>query len=541
MSMDRRSFLKGTLAVGGVAAAGALVGCSPAKQSESAAQAAADSEAADWLGSAPDVTVEECEESKQADVVIVGSALAGVLAAYAALKEGASVIVLERNGYPHISGSGIGFLNSRYQLENGQPEQNVYKIIADVFNQFQLRADISLLSLWGFHSGEILDAIEEDVLQPAGCPGNVPVQDIPADRAGQLAISENCHVDFDPEGNDSLEKFIFAFHDWIKENGGQIDVETCARKLVQAEDGTVTGLIATNAEGKYVYYEAAKGVVMCTGSYGGDERMLDAFCPDWLAKYAKTYNSYNARASETCPVTTTEKMDDGTGHKMMCWAGAVMEQIDPPVNSWFGTGYYWWPFLHVDVRGRRFMNESGSWLCTTHTLAELPDGVNYCWQIKPTNDFDMPMTVPTGIPLSAWEEVVESSHEYYEADTIKELADLIEVDKDTLVETIERYNELCVAGCDEDYGKLPKYLDPIDDPPYRAVKATINFYATANGVKCNNKLQVLDSNWDPIPGLYAAGNCVGWRMGSGYQDIVPGLCNALSLAHGYFAGKNCAA
>ena len=63
----------------------------------------------------------------------------------------------------------------------------------------------------------------------------------------------------------------------------------------------------------------------------------------------------------------------------------------------------------------------------------------------------------------------------------------------------------------------------------------------SSGVKVNKNLQVVDANWDPIPHLYAAGNCVGWRMGSGYQNVIPGLCNAYAAVHGYYAGKNAAA
>jgi fumarate reductase flavoprotein subunit len=78
-------------------------------------------------------------------------------------------------------------------------------------------------------------------------------------------------------------------------------------------------------------------------------------------------------------------------------------------------------------------------------------------------------------------------------------------------------------------------------PPYRAFKENYHFYGMSSGVKVNNKLQVVDKEWSAIPHLYAAGNCVGWRMGSGYQNVVPGLCNVYAACHGYFAGKNCAA
>ncbi len=548
MELDRRSFLKGTLAVGGAAAAsGALSACSSSASTSSGGETTTNTTSGkgygsgvDWLGESPDLSVESCVDTKEADVIVVGSAVAGELAAYAALRDGASVIMLERNGTPHISGSGIGFINSKYQLNAGQPEQDPYEIAQMVFNQFQYRCDFSLLTLWAFNSGAILDDVVENVLDPIGFKANIPVQAQVVDKQREINQSMNCHVDFDPDGNDSLEKLDFAFRDWIGGNGGEIDYETCARMLVQDDDGTVTGLIATDADGQYVHYKAKKGVVMCVGSFGGNEDMMNAFARPWLAKFAKDYGVYNARTSANTPITTSEKMDDGTGHKMMCWAGASIEEIDPSIQSWYGTGYYWWPFLSVDVNGKRFFNESDSWLCSAPLLAQKPEGVNYCWQIRPTNDFQMPMTVPTGVSFETWDKLVKSTMEYYEEDTIEALAKDIDIDPETLKETIDRYNELCKNGFDEEWGKLPKYLDPIDDPPYLAVKATIAFYATATGVKCNDRLQVLDENWNIIPGLYAAGNCVGYRLASGYQTVVPGLCNAFAFTHGYLAGKNCA-
>jgi fumarate reductase flavoprotein subunit len=267
--------------------------------------------------------------------------------------------------------------------------------------------------------------------------------------------------------------------------------------------------------------------------------MMEHFAPPFLARFAKRYGWYNARVTERSPITTTEKMDDGIGHKMLCWAGAVMEEIDPSFQSWFSTGYNWFPYLGVDVTGRRFQNESVSWLAHTHLLAELPEGANYYWQIRPTNDFQMPITLPFNARLEDWHEKVKQLSEWHEADTIEELAVKIGVDPATLAQTVEEYNENCRAGFDKDWGKLPKYLDPIDDPPYVAVKAETFFYCTSSGVKCNDKLEVLDKNWKPIPGLYAAGNTVGWRLGSGYQMAIPGLCNAFALFHGYVAGKSC--
>ena len=117
---------------------------------------------------------------------------------------------------------------------------------------------------------------------------------------------------------------------------------------------------------------------------------------------------------------------------------------------------------------------------------------------------------------------------------------MIGVPADNLVATVERYNEMCEAGEDTDFMKAKRYLDPIDDGPFQAWKMTYLFYCTLGGVRCNEKLQVLDTNRDPIPGLYAAGNTVGYRFGSSYETLLHGGSNGLAATHGYVAGESAA-
>jgi fumarate reductase flavoprotein subunit len=279
---------------------------------------------------------------------------------------------------------------------------------------------------------------------------------------------------------------------------------------------------------------------MCAGSYGGNEEMVDYFCYPTMAHFIKTYNAYNSKASDTAPVTTDEKMDDGVGHKMMCWAGAIMEEIDPSYQAWSIDGYSFAAPLAVNLQGKRFFNECFSSLSTSFPIFELPEQNNYVWQILGSDTFNMPPLLPIPGMTREIMDMIASSSEYYEADTIAELAEKIDIDPAALTATVERYNEICKGGKDEDFGKAPWHLNPVDTPPYKAFKENYHFYGMSSGVKTNNKLQVVDKDWKVIPHLYAAGNCVGWRMGSGYQNVVPGLCNVYAAVHGYFAGKNCA-
>ncbi|MDR1713776.1 MAG: FAD-dependent oxidoreductase [Coriobacteriales bacterium] len=561
--LDRRSFLKGAAVAGAAAVgAGALAACTPdaagsggsnaggsgsgdssgsggsATLDTSKYPALADSRnPIDWLGTPPALTPEDCVETIEADVIVIGAAVAGEIAGYSAVKQGAKTILLERNGTAHISGSGIGFSNSKCQADQGQPPIDKYELYQLIFNQLQGRCAQDLLAAWVWHSGEVLDEINEVILQPAGVIATATGEVPGPEKKYELMQNLASHVNFDDTGQDNLEVFNNLIHKWIEDNGGEIHYNTTARVLTQDADGTVTGVIAQkDDDGDYVYYKASGGVVVATGSYGGNDEMMRAFANPWLANYAKNFGVYNARVTETSPITTKETMDDGTGHKMLCWAGAVMEQIDPSFQSWEDTGYWWWPFLHVDTEGRRFRNEASSWLDHTHLIAELPAGLNYYWQIIATNDFEMPGTLAP-IPSSAWDEMVAMTSEVYTADTIEDLAAQIDIDPAVLRATVDRYNEICASGIDDDFGKLPKYLGPVEGAPYKAVKAQSHFYCTSSGVKIDRYCHVLDKNWEPIPHLFAAGNTVGWRLGSGYQMTVGGLCNGWAFFHGYVSGR----
>lgn len=552
MSMDRRSFVRTAgVATGAIAATG-IVGVAAAEESapswssgvevDEAAVAAIEAEGREvpaWVGEPPAIAPEDCVETVECDVLVVGSALAGVLSAYSAINNGAKTIMIERNGAPHISGSGIGFFNSEYQKAGGQREHNVQQVMNLVINEGNLRVDPSLVAMWAYHSGEILDEIEANVLQPAGLPGNISIG-VPLDPDELDQYIYDFHVDFDDTGHDSLEKFDYIFHDWIRANGGEILFNTCARVLVQDESGAVVGCIATNEAGEYVYFKTAKGVIMCAGSYGANEEMVKALCYPSMANFVRKYSGYNAKATETAPVTCDERMDDGLGHRMMMWAGAIFEEIDPSYQAWSNDGYWIAAPLAVNNKGQRVFNEAISSLSTSFHIFELPDGANYLWQILDSSGFDFPALLPMPGASHEMMEAMAAGSERYEADTIEELAEMIGVPADALVKTVDRYNELCELGIDLDYGKGANHLHTIAEPPFIAYKEAYYIFGMSSGVKVNKKLQVVDKNWDPIPGLFAAGNCVGWRMGSGYQNAIPGLCNAYAAVHGYFAGKNAA-
>jgi len=533
MDISRRNFLKaGAVSALGVGMAG-LAGCAgqPKASADTSAAGSANGKSEDWLGNAPEIAVKDCDRTVDTEVLVIGSALAGSMAAYGAIRNGATVAILERNSCAHIGGMTISFFNSQTQKDANLPQYDPIQTANSMFNLTQYRSDMKLNALWVERSGELLDNMKKDFLdpyhqyyQPISLEGIFPdpSQEITSYISTGVAFSET----------DILTDFTHNIHQYLTDKGATTYYNTCAQVLVQDDSGAVTGAIATDENGKYVYYHATKGVIMCTGSFGSNEAMMKQFYTTHFADWALANNAYTAYMGSD-PVTDWS-MDDGTGHKMLCWAGAEMEEICG-YASWQTTAWRSFPYLLVDIKGQRFMNECTSLLTSAHIIADLPGHGNYVWQIIPTNDFQMPSSFGYNKEAAAKMFDIEKT-EHYQADSIEELAKMIDVDPAALTATVKRYNEMCNNGADTDFMKAKRYLDPIDDGPYQAWKMKYFFYCTLGGVRCNEKLQVLDSDWDPIPGLYAGGNTVGYRFGGSYESLLHGGSNGLAATHAYIAG-----
>jgi 3-oxosteroid 1-dehydrogenase len=131
------------------------------------------------------------------------------------------------------------------------------------------------------------------------------------------------------------------------------------------------------------------------------------------------------------------------------------------------------------------------------------------------------------------------------ANSIDQLAKTILEDSDngglmspgSLKAAIKRYNEHCRSGEDPDFRKHKKWLQPIEDAPFYAVKLWPGGPNTQGGPKRNASGQILRTDNKPIPGLYSAG-----ELGSFWGMLYQGGGNiADCIAFGRIAGANAAA
>lgn len=551
------------IGAGGTAAAAAvlssLAGCATQQTGNAANEnpelgstsSPAESDADNWMGEDPAIAEDQIAETIEADVIVVGTGVAGSVAACAAVESGASVIMLDKGVVNHIGGPACSTLNSQFQLSQGMDEYDPTEQLYELVRESNWTANTALIALWAFHSGEVLDWIIDEVI----------AFDPTADGQLETPLYARAFAEASPDPEickwrntgvylgtsdvlSNMGDFIKVLQNYAVKHGAQLRFQNKVVKIVQDDADKVTGVIAEQADGSYTRYNAANGVVMATGSFGSNAAMRDAFLKP---KIAQAFAINNVGES-FMPEPPAEPLDNGEGHMMMCRIGAHMEQYPNPHNEYAQSTIMGVPFLAVNDAGLRFVNEAQSMLCYADLLCEQPGEELAYWTIIP-DDYATSGMSSTNVAVDEAGNIVNpfSDAQYdmlqngVKADTIEELADQMGVDPVALKGTVDRYNELCDKGFDEDFGKLAKYLRPIKTPPFYADRNQMFCCVTLGGVRCNGKLQVLGSDGLPIEGLYAAGNTVGQRLGAGYEASFGGITNAYGITHGYFAGKNAAA
>ena len=323
-------------------------------------------------------------------------------------------------------------------------------------------------------------------------------------------------------------------------NGVTIQYQTRARQLVRGENGRVTAVIATDPDGSYVQYNARKAVILCTGDYGNNPRMMQQYCP-LGADIALENNIYMTRNEDLR--VAPEPLNTGDGYQMVMRIGGVMGPGPhaPMAHATAGPlGNA--PFLRVNLNGERYENEDVTAQSIANSLNHQPR--KKAWQIFDSK-WQEELT-HMGIGLGRFYSVTEKVRNDFEtlavrAETLDELAEKIGVPAKTFAATVARYNTMVKNGRDADFGKNPERLTPLTEPPYYAGLTKQEFLVVLGGLNANLKQQPLDADNKPIPGIYLAGNMIGNRFAIDYPVMCAGLSHGLAYVTGRLAGKYAAA
>ncbi|MBR3060713.1 MAG: FAD-binding protein [Oscillospiraceae bacterium] len=501
-----------------------------------------------WETPPPPIREEDIRESWEADAVIIGGGISGLAAGARMAQAGLKVIIVDKYKQMMAHAGQISAVNTRVMEEKGF-HVNKAQLARDWMEVSGSRVNEELLWLFLNRSAEAFEwftGLAEgclDIRIYEGCYRGPGFNEYPATH--HIYLKEGCDR-YQYTGGGMLACEILQTE--FLNRGGVIHRNTRAEQLEKDASGRVVGFIARDAEGRCLRYRGTRAVVLATGDIGGDREMVEAFCPIALKTDVNAY--YPAG------------INSGDGHKMAYWAGAAFD--DP---SWAPTlhyrGYSFF-FLHVNQRGKRFMNED-TWMNAKSIRCLMQPGGDYAWTVMDAKWLEelgarFKLTGGQGmIPFQLsndgmeWDpdcgirEQIEStvnSVDGCKADSLRELAEKMGVPADALEATAARYNALCALGEDLDFGKRSELLTTVEIAPFYAIKWYPALLDVFGGALTDTRMRVLDPFMEPIPGLYAVGNAAGGFYSVDYPLLLNGnsygraLTWALAITEGILEEGN---
>ena len=563
--ISRRSFLKGAAAT---AVSAALLGVTGSKAVMAHAEGEAPEAQETWYDAKyfakPD-PITDIAETIETDVVVVGAGNGGLVAAASVVDLGAKLTLVEKNAMWITWAGEMGAYNTKLMKEKygiEYTEEEMLEISNEICRYAGYECDQRLINLWLFNSGRTMDWFI-DQMESKGVHMFLET-DMKDCRFMNKPQTHTVYETFEELGPNYMGSQL-ANPKWveiIEEKGGNIMWQHTAKQLVQDADGRVTGIIVQAKDGKYIQINAAKGVILSTGGYGGNPEMMDA-----LHYRDKDVICNNLGCGYAL----------GDGIKMAMWAGADIDRnhaggvafdraaVDldhhtgAPYTS--GLGDIWWPgsqpWLNLNTHGERFCNEDNTY--DYHINSWLTQPGHFGFQIFDSNYWSDVVAFHTticsrvvAVPGARNSEVLpnvmpcKDGEQFYnvyikpaldsgklmQADTLDELADKLGFEgkyKENFLKSIERYNELCDKGIDLDFGKQKKDMTPIKKGPFYGIALGSWLLATMNGVRVNTNLEAIKADGEAIPGLYVVGNDMGGFFSNSYPQMFGGTAQGKTV------------
>lgn len=564
--LSRRSFLIGAGALGTGLVAG-MAGCAPQAPN---ANASTSNEGASSIGQPSFLNepepITDIKDTIEADVVVVGLGVAGVSATRSAAESGLNVIAIERCGEPSARSSQFAAFNTESARMMGIEDVDTAELVNEMMAQTGHRPDFRVLKNWADHCGEAFDwyagAYDGLLWQtPEG-------EKYDADKDA-FVVNRNLYKPYE-FGVDHERVFTGTLSFSTPDKGGhkpimlanlekaqatgRVDARFNCRARQLVKDGErVAGVVFEDVTtGEFTQVNAKKGVVVATGGYVRNDELLAHYLP-WIYnlkdKFSFTYAHMDANGEFT---------DQGDGMLMGHWAGGHIEEGPHCAMAHGDLGKLGVDaFLQLNALGERYINEDMTNDHFGSAILRQPDSTIY--QLFDANFPEQAkhMQSSLGAYTAIAPETVDTVDEWTSSkgDTIDELIANLDVSADvakTMKEQIERYNELCEKGKDEDFGKAAERMFALNTPPYYAIRYEVSggpsddthnalrCLVTMSGLSTNQHAQVLDANLHVLPGLYAIGNTQGGRFLGDYPATLAGASHSLAMTYGYLTGKHLA-
>ena len=475
MEMNRRQFCAlGTAGALAAIAGGVSLGCS----SEGASTDAPAAAAAMAIGGA------DVNFSQEVDVLIVGAGISGMLASIDPAAAGKKVLIVEQNstfGGDAIYSAACQMCTTAELTKEERPDKyssadQIREKFAPYYegNEAGLERTV-LLQTWG---GKFIDKMHYDwgyEFQP-------------------LRESPYHQAFFPKNGLCTMKDEFDLMNEKVTEAGAEYLFETTFKTLITDGTGAIAGARFTAKDGSIVDIKA-KAVALAAGGYISNQ--------EWMMKYAPEYafigNIVGGRK--------------GDGIAAGVAAGGTLSGMGPVsnLNPRYEAGHMlatFYPLIALLPNGKRFYCETAVHNAATGCLAAGYNEWYSIWDNTAQNGIDQEVIAHAGDAVQT-------------ANSLEELAEKMGMHIETVKAAFENWDTICDNQEDPEFGKT-LFLQKLE-PPYYFIRNYPVRYKSLGGLTVSDRMEVLDADGNPIPGLYAAG-CT-----AGTEDIVPAAGSGLLL------------
>jgi fumarate reductase flavoprotein subunit len=447
----------------------------------------------------------------EADVLVLGGGLSGITTALTAAESGLSVIIIEKTdslqGNVVLSTGSFVFAGTDLQEAAGIDD-----------GPAELRDDLLKVG-GGFADPALVDIFIEEQLPTYNWLREIGVEF----KSVTLSSNQSRPRSHSGDVHEYMDRIVA-----LVQANPHITVltEHAAKELVVADSRVVGATV--HARDEEITLRASRGVVLATGGFGWNKRIIATFAPRFI---------------NSIPLGNPACLGDGLYMAMALGADVADMGF---ITGTFGTsapieGGPVEPILLiamyrgaivVDRTGRRFVDESISY----KTIADvsLAQGGGAAFQV-----FDRKVMDQTNPMKSAndFEGALAKGY-MYSADSLEELAEKMGFETHAFLETVARYNAAIAGDVPDEFGRTSLAagwgeITPLDEPPFYAYPSTVGLPSTYGGVRVDHEMRVLNVFGRPIEGLYAAGEVVGGFHGQGY---ISGTSLSKSAVFGRIAG-----
>ena len=476
-----------------------------------------------------DIVAKSSDKSHQdvtydVDVAVIGSGMAGLMAASRALSMGKNVLLIEKNGYlggatilngSNVVGTGSKLAAALFGKEAKKDSPQL--LVQDIVRECRGTNYPLLSNILAQNIGKAVDFITE-------------FADLTYQKAETQTIEHSVDRQIEMPSESSYELVSKVANAFTKK-GGKILLETRVEQLNKNKQGQLVSLVA---EGKHETVTVNfKSLVMAAGGWG-----------------ARDYLKHKTNIPYYGPMTSTGDYFDfaknmNLATRNLDWYkvyphGLEVEPGIAKLTTYSTKEATDMGAIFVNTSGKRIVNESAPYTHFRDAIAEQKDKIAFVVMDERTWNRFYELLLKYGFSkdeVQGFFDLDGKKSPILVSGDLQTVAKKAGIDYENLKKTLTDYEKYVTSGNDPEFGRPSQFMHKYEGDNYFVIEQKLRFCTTLGGYETNQHMQLLDQNFEALDNFYAAGEIVGGANG---HDSMPSMMNSWSYASGFVAGTEAA-